>query len=218
MRVLIAEDVESVAANVATALQASGFLTDVVHNGEDAWFKGSTETYSAIILDIGLPVIDGLSVLKRWRQEGIATPVIILSARGSWNERVEGIDVGADDYLPKPFEMAELLSRLRAVLRRSVGQAQSSIEVGTVSMDLKSGMITVKGTPVNLTPLEFRLLQYLAVNKGRVITQSELAENLYSVNHDRDANAVEAAVSRLRRKLGGDVIQNKRGFGYFIQG
>ena len=217
MRVLIVEDVERVAQTIRSALEASGFLCDSAADGEDAWFKGSTESYSAIILDIGIPKIDGLAVLKRWRDEGITTPVIILSARGSWTERVEGIDTGADDYLPKPFEMAELLSRVRALVRRSSGQAKSSMTIGTLTMDMKTGQTTVKGSPISLTPLEFRLLQYLAVNKGRVVPQMELAENLYVVNHDRDANAVEAAVSRLRRKLGSDIVQNRRGFGYFIQ-
>ncbi len=216
MRILIAEDTLKVAESVAASLRANGYVCDIAADGEDAWFRGSTEPYTAIVLDLGLPKIDGLSVLKRWRDEGIMTPVIILSARGSWSERVEGIDNGADDYLPKPFEMAELLSRLRALVRRQGGQATTKISLGLLIVDTKAGSLTVDGNPIPVTPMEFRLIHYLAVNADRVVSQAELAENLYSHNHERDANAVEATVSRLRRKLGKDILQNKRGFGYFV--
>lgn len=216
MKVLIAEDTPKVSSAIASALAASGFVCDLATDGEDAWFKGSTETYAAIVLDLGLPKIDGLTVLKRWRDEGINVPVLILSARGSWTERVEGIDSGADDYLPKPFEMGELLSRLRALVRRNSGQATAQLSIGPLNINMKSGTASVDGVPLNLTPLEFRLLYYLASNNDRVVSQSELAENLYAHDHDRDANAVEAAISRLRRKVGRDLLQNKRGFGYFL--
>jgi two-component system, OmpR family, response regulator len=217
LRILIAEDVARVADSIATALRTSGFVCDVSADGEDAWFKGSTESYAAIVLDLGLPKLDGLTLLRRWRDDGMTTPILILSARGTWAEKVEGIDSGADDYLPKPFEMAELLSRIRALIRRNAGQATSKIEAGPLSIDARTGSVALDGVPINLTPLEFRLLHHLANNGGRVVTQSELAESIYAHDHDRDANAVEAAVSRLRRKLGKDILRNKRGFGYYLQ-
>jgi DNA-binding response OmpR family regulator len=216
MRILIAEDEQTVAQNIARSLQSAGFVPDLAHDGEDAWFKGSTESYAAVVLDLGLPKLDGISILKRWRAEGIVTPVVILSARGSWGERVEGIDGGADDYLPKPFQMQELISRLRALIRRTGGHAQSVINIGPIQIDMRTRMVTADGSQINLTPLEFRLVQYLAMHAGRVVTQSELSETLYAHNHEREANAIEAVVSRIRRKLGSKVIQNKRGFGYFI--
>jgi two-component system, OmpR family, response regulator len=217
MRILIAEDETTVADNIATSLKSLGYVPDVVHDGEEAWFRGSTESYVAIILDLGLPKMDGFTILKRWRTENILTPVLILSARGSWGERVEGIDNGADDYLPKPFQMQELISRLRALIRRAGGHAQSIINAGAVQIDMRSRLITVNGNLANLTPLEFRLVHYLVMQSGRVVTQSEIADTLYEHDHDRDANAIEAVVSRLRRKLGSGIIQNKRGFGYFIE-
>jgi two-component system, OmpR family, response regulator len=216
MRILVAEDEPLVAKNIANILRAAGYMPDLADNGEDAWFKGSTENYAAIILDIGLPKLDGITVLRRWRGEGISTPVVVLSARGSWSERVEGIDSGADDYLPKPFQMQELLARLRAVLRRVGGQAQSFIEVGKLQVDLRTRMISINGALANLTPLEFRLVHYLVLQKGRVVSHNEISDSLYDHDHDRDANAIEAIVSRLRRKLGSGIIENKRGFGYFI--
>jgi two-component system, OmpR family, response regulator len=216
MRILIAEDEPVVAKNIANILRTAGYVPEIAEDGEEAWFKGSTESYAAIVLDLGLPKLDGISVLRRWRDEGIATPVIVLSARGTWSERVEGIDSGADDYLSKPFQMQELLARLRAVLRRVGGQAQSVIDAGPLQIDLRSRMITVNGTLANLTPLEFRLVHFLVMQKGRVVTHAELSDSLYDHDNDRDANAIEAVVSRLRRKLGNGIIQNKRGFGSFI--
>jgi two-component system, OmpR family, response regulator len=214
MRVLIAEDEIALAGDVASALSAQGFIPTVCHDGEDAWFLGSTEQFAAIILDLGLPRLDGLSILKRWRREGVITPVIVLSARGTWAERVEGIDAGADDYLPKPFEMEELLARLRAITRRGNGLATSVLEDGDLKMDVRSNTTFKSGVLVNLTPLEFRLLQHLLVNKARCLSKEELAEQLYDFNHEREPNAIEAVVSRVRRKLGPDVIESKRGFGY----
>jgi two-component system, OmpR family, response regulator len=216
VKILIAEDVSKVSASIAAALKASGYICDIAEDGEDAWFKGSTENYSVIILDLGLPKMDGLTVLKKWREENNTVPVLILSARGTWTERVEGIDSGADDYLPKPFEMGELLSRVRALVRRQSGQASPNIVIGPLTINVKLGSASVDGVPLSLTPLEFRLVHYLANNRGRVVPQSELADNLYAHDHDRDANAVEAAVSRVRRKIGRDILQNKRGFGYFL--
>ncbi len=216
MRVLIAEDEVTVANAVANAITKAGFVADVTHDGEDAWFRGSTEDYAAIILDLGLPGLDGLSVLRRWRAEGHKTPVIILSARGTWSERVDGIDNGADDYLPKPFEMEELLARLRAIMRRSGGLASSVLEVGPLRLDLKAGKTTLDGQLIELTPLEFRLLHHLALHPGEQISKEDLSEKLYAINHERDPNAIEALVSRLRRKLGSNIIESKRGFGYSL--
>lgn len=216
MRILIAEDETTVAKAVAAAVEAAGFVADIASNGEDAWFRGSTEEYAAIVLDLGLPGIDGLSVLRRWRAEELRTPVIILSARGTWAERVDGIDNGSDDYLPKPFEMGELLARIRALVRRTGGLASSTLDVGSLRLDLKSAKATLDGQPVELTPLEFRLLHHLAINPGVQVSKEDLSEKLYAVNHERDPNAIEALVSRLRRKLGRGIIENKRGFGYSL--
>jgi two-component system, OmpR family, response regulator len=216
MRILVAEDETIVADSLSNGIIQSGFTVDVAYNGEDAWFLGSTENYAAIVLDLGLPKIDGLTILRRWRAEGIATPVIILSARGSWAERVEGIDSGADDYLPKPFQIQELVSRLKALVRRASGHAQSTLNIGPLQLDLRNNQTTVNGNFVQLTPLEFRLLHCLVLNSDRVVSAIDLADNLYNLHHERDVNAVEAIVSRLRRKLGNGIIQNKRGFGYFI--
>jgi two-component system, OmpR family, response regulator len=214
MRILVAEDETALANDVARAVIPQGLVPTLSHDGEDAWFLGSTENFSAIVLDLGLPKLDGLSVLKRWRKEGISTPVIILSARGTWAERVEGIDAGADDYLPKPFAMEELLARLRAITRRTHGISQAVIEIGTLRLDLRTGTTSIGGTQVNLTPMEFRLLHHLVANCERYISKEELAEQLYAVNHEREANAIEAIVSRVRRKLGTQSIESKRGFGY----
>ncbi len=216
MRILVVEDEAIIAQSISESLKASGYLPDIVADGEEAWFKGSTENYAAIVIDLGLPKMDGLSVIKRWRTEGNTSPIIVVSARGTWSERVDGIDSGADDYLAKPFQMQELVSRLNALLRRASGMAQSLLSVGPMQIDLRGRQITVNDTLMNLTPLEFRLVHFLAMQKGRVVSQVELAETLYAHDHDRDANAVEAVVSRLRRKLGHDIIKNKRGFGYYI--
>ena len=217
MRVLIVEDEARLAADIVEAVGASGFVAETSTDGEEAWFRGSTEPYVAIVLDIGLPKLDGLTILKRWRQEGIATPVIMLTARGSWSERVEGIDAGADDYLPKPFRIEELMARLRALVRRGTGMAQPAIGIGMVSLDPRTQQVTVKGIPVSLTPLEFRLLSYLFHHRDRVVSQSELSDNLYSLNSERDSNAIEALVGRLRRKLKADIIETRRGFGYCVR-
>jgi two-component system, OmpR family, response regulator len=218
MHVLVVEDEVAVAKDLARALASHGFLSTVVHDGEEAWFLGSTEQFSAIVLDLGLPSMDGLSILRRWRKDGNTVPVIVLSARGTWAERVEGIDAGADDYLPKPFEMEELLARLRAITRRGNGLASTIIEEGDLRLDIKSNTTEKAGVLINLTPLEFRLLHQLVVNKAKCLNKEELAEQLYDFNHERDTNAIEAIVSRLRRKLGPDIIESKRGFGYKFKG
>lgn len=216
MRILIVEDEARIAADLSDAINSSGYVAEVVSDGEDAWFRGGTENYGAIVLDLGLPKIDGLTILKRWRQEGVTTPVLVLTARGTWTDRVDGIDAGADDYLPKPFRMEEVMARIRALLRRSAGRAEPSITVGNVILDPRNRQVSVSGIPVTLTPLEFRLLNYLFHHRGRVVSQSELGENLYSHDSERDSNAIEALVGRLRKKLKADVIETRRGFGYIV--
>lgn len=216
MRILLVEDDRRIAADVATTLRAHDYLVDTESNGEEAWFKGDTEDYAAIVLDLGLPGMDGLSVLKRWREAGRRTPVLILTARGSWSERVEGIDAGADDYLPKPFEMDELLARLRSVLRRSAGHADAVLRSGDVSLDTRQMRVARRGVPVPLTPQEYRLVQYLMHHSGRVVPQQELSQHLQAEHFERESNAVEVLVGRVRRKLGSDFIETRRGFGYCI--
>jgi two-component system OmpR family response regulator len=216
MRILIVEDESRIAEDLAEAINGAGYVAETASDGEDAWFRGGTESYSAIVLDLGLPKIDGITILKRWRSEGVTTPVLVLTARGTWTDRVDGIDAGADDYLPKPFRMEELMARLRALLRRSTGRAEPAISVGRIILDPRTRQVTVGGIPVSLTPLEFRLLNYLFHHRGRVVSQAELSENLYSHDSERDSNAIEALIGRLRKKLKTDVIETRRGFGYIV--
>ncbi len=218
MKVLVVEDEPRIAADITAALKAAGLAVDVVMDGEKAWFSGDTEDYDAAILDLGLPRLDGLTVLKRWRAGGRRFPVLVLTARGAWTERVEGINAGADDYLPKPFEMEELVARLRALLRRAAGQATPVLTSGPLSLDTRQMRITLRGVPVALSPLEYRLLAYLMHHAGRVVAPTELAEHLYDSGNDRDPNAIEVIVARLRRKVGSDVIETRRGFGYLVPG
>ena len=218
MRALIVEDDPRIAEDLARALSASGFRVEQLSDGETAWFQGGTEAYDLIVLDLGLPKLDGLSVLKRWRAEGVTSPVLVLTARGAWTERVEGIDAGADDYLPKPFRMEELLARARALVRRTGGQASSQHKVGRLSIDLNRMAIAVDGVPVAVTPLEFRLTAYLALHRDRVLPPTELLDHLYGDEDSRDTNALEAIIVRIRRKLGHGIIGTRRGFGYFLEG
>jgi DNA-binding response OmpR family regulator len=217
MRVLLVEDDDPVAAGVTAALTAAGFLVDRSIDGEDAWFKGETENYAAAILDLGLPGLDGLSVLRKWRAAGLRLPVLILSARGDWSERVEGIDAGADDYLPKPFRLEELLARLRALVRRAAGQSAAVLVNGRLMLDTRRMTVSLDGAPVHLSPQEYRLVSYLMQHAGRVVSQLELTEQLYAQDFERDSNAVEVLVGRVRRKLGTDLIQTRRGFGYLVE-
>jgi two-component system OmpR family response regulator len=218
VRVLVAEDERRIAEDIALGLRGSGYAVDIVGDGEEAWFRGGTEDYDAAVLDLGLPKLDGLTLLKRWRSEGRAFPVLVLTARGAWTERVEGIDAGADDYLPKPFEMEELLARLRAIIRRSAGQATPVLAAGHLRLDTRQMRVTLRGVPLPLSPLEYRMLAYLMHHAGRVVPSTELAEHLYSLDHDRDTNAIEVVVARLRRKVREDLIKTRRGFGYSIGG
>lgn len=216
MRILIVEDEDKIATSINDVLAHAGFIPEICSDGEDAWFRGGTENYAAAILDIGLPKLDGLSVLRNWRNEGVNMPVILLTAKGSWAERVDGIDAGADDYLVKPFHMEELIARLRALLRRAGTTKTTQITAGDLILDTKQMRVSVSGSPVKVTPLEFRLLNYLLHNRGRVISQEELATNIYFQDQEPDSNAVEVLLGRLRRKLKTDVIQTRRGFGYII--
>ena len=216
MRVLVIEDDDRIRSDVQTALEAAGYIVDVEASGEEGWFLGDTETYGAVVLDLGLPQMDGMTVLKRWRKAGRAMPVLILTARGTWDERVEGIDAGADDYLPKPFHMEELLARLRAIIRRSGGNAGSVIKIGETELDERQMRVSVRGVAVKLSPQEYRLVSYMMLHNGRVIPQQELAEHLQSVHFERESNAVEVLVARVRRKLPNALIETRRGFGYLV--
>lgn len=216
MRVLVVEDDRRIAADLVRALEGAGHVVEVARDGEEAWFRGDTEDYAAIILDLGLPGMDGLAVLKRWRQNGRSTPVLVLTARGSWAERVDGIDAGADDYLPKPFRMEELLARLRSIVRRSAGHASPVVRVGDVTLDERQMKVSLRGVAVTLSPLEYRLAAYLLLHCGRVVSQQELSENIYGQDDAHDSNAIEVLVGRVRKKLGPGVIETKRGFGYLV--
>lgn len=216
MRILVIEDDVRIREDIRKSLEAAGFVADCEGDGEEGWFLGDTETFAAAILDLGLPQMDGLTVLKRWRRAGKDFPVLVLTARGSWSERVEGIDAGADDYLPKPFHMEELLARLRAILRRSTGHGDAVIRTGEAELDTRQMRLTLRGVPVALSPQEYRLVAYLMMHKGRVVPQQELAEHLQSVHFERESNAVEVLIGRVRRKLPSGLIETRRGFGYMI--
>jgi two-component system OmpR family response regulator len=216
MRVLVVEDDQRIASDVARTLEASGYVVETVANGEDAWFLGDTEDYGAIVLDLGLPGMDGLAVLKRWRANGRHMPVLILTARGSWAERVDGIDAGADDYLPKPFRMEELLARLRSIVRRSAGHGSPVLTAGEITLDERQMKVTRRGVPVALSPLEYRLIAHLLRNRGRVLSQQEIDENVYGHGEDHESNTLEVLIGRVRKKLGAEAIETRRGFGYLI--
>lgn len=214
MRILVVEDEAALAAQLRQALVQAGYAVDVASDGEEGHFLGDTEAYDAVILDLGLPVVDGLTVLKRWRSAGSTVPVLILTARASWQEKVDGIDAGADDYLAKPFRMEELQARLRALIRRASGHASAEIICGPVRLDTRTSQVTVDGVFLSLTAHEFRVLSYLMHHPGKVISRAELTEHLYAQDFDRDSNTIEVFIGRLRRKLGVDIIKTVRGMGY----
>ncbi|MDX2308976.1 MAG: response regulator transcription factor [Hyphomicrobium sp.] len=216
MRILVVEDEPKISESIRVALAGAGYTTDIMDDGEIAWFRGDTEDYDLVILDLGLPKVDGLSVLKRWRAAGRMMPVLVLTARGSWPERVEGIDAGADDYVGKPFHVEELLARVRALIRRASGHGLPVIVAGALTLDTRQMRVTVDGAHVSVSPLEYRLIAYLMHHKGRVVPPSEIIEHLYGDYDARDANALEALITRLRKKLGPDLIETRRGFGYLI--
>lgn len=218
MRALVVEDNPVVAQDVAQALQSAGFTVDIAADGEDAWYRGDTEEFNLIVLDLGLPRVDGLSVLKRWRANDRLIPVLILSAREDWTEKVEGIEAGADDYLGKPFEMPELIARARALVRRAAGRSSDVIRIGRLTVDTRRMTVSVDSSVVRLSPLEFRLIDHLAHQQDRAVSAGELAEQLYGTAESGDTNAIEALVTRVRRKLGADIVLTRRGFGYLIDG
>lgn len=214
MRILLVEDEPTLRAQLRAGLQEAGYAVDEADNGRDAQHLGEVEPFDAVVLDLGLPVLDGLTVLQRWRAGGRNMPVLILTARDSWHEKVAGIDAGADDYLAKPFHMEELLARVRALIRRAQGLASSLLQCGALALDTRSGRVTVAGQPVSLTSHEYRLLAYLMHRPGQVVSRAELTEHLYAQNFDRDSNTIEVFVGRLRRKLPPEAIETVRGLGY----
>jgi two-component system, OmpR family, response regulator len=216
MRLLVVEDDPDLNRQISAALEDAGYVVDKAMDGEEGHFLGETEPYDAVVLDLGLPVLDGVSVLEKWRRAGKKMPVLILTARDRWSDKVAGFDAGADDYVAKPFHMEEVLARIRALVRRSAGHATSELSCGPMSLDTKSARVTVDGMAVKLTSLEFRLLSYLMHHKGKVVSRTELVEHLYDQDFDRDSNTIEVFVGRLRKKLGVDVLHTIRGMGYCI--
>lgn len=216
MRLLVVEDDPDLNRQLVTALVEAGYAVDSATEGEEGHFLGDTESYDAIVLDIGLPKMDGISVLEQWRRDGKKMPVLILTARDRWSDKVAGMDAGADDYVAKPFHMEEILARVRALLRRSAGHATSELECGTLRLDTKTARVTVAGSAVKLTSHEYRLLAYLMHHRGRVVSRTELVEHLYDQDFDRDSNTIEVFVGRLRKKIPADFITTVRGLGYCL--
>jgi two-component system, OmpR family, response regulator len=215
MRILVVEDEKKLAADLGKALAGSGHVIEHAGDGEKAWFMGDTEDYDLVVLDLGLPKLDGVQVLKRWRANGRAMPILVLTARDSWSEKVDAIDAGADDYLTKPFRMEELLARVRALLRRQTRHASAMLTVGDIALDTRHSRASKGGIPVELSPLEYRLLHYLMHHMGRSVSQLELTEHVYGQDFERESNAIEVLVARLRRKLGNDAVKTRRGYGYY---
>jgi DNA-binding response OmpR family regulator len=216
MRILIAEDETKIAEEVKDHLERAGYVVDVVGDGEAAWFRGETEDYDGIVIDLGLPKLDGLVVIRNLRLAGCRSAILVLTARGAWMERVAGIDAGADDYLPKPFHGEELVARLGAILRRAQGHTTPLIDIGGLRLDTRAMNLTRNGRPIPLTPLEFRALRYLAHNRGRVVSQFELCEHVWAGSQEPGSNTLEVLIARLRKKIGSDVIRTQRGHGYVI--
>ncbi len=216
MRLLIVEDDKDLNRQISTALEQAGYVIDRAFDGDEGWFLGDTEPYDAIVLDIGLPKRDGISIISEWRKAGRMMPVLMLTARDRWSDKVQGFDAGADDYVAKPFHMEEVLARLRALLRRAAGHASSEFVCGPVVLDTRAGRVSVNGNPIKLTSHEYRLLAYLMHHTGRVVSRTEIVEHLYDQDFDRDSNTIEVFVGRLRKKLGADVIQTIRGLGYLL--
>ncbi|MFY8118105.1 MAG: response regulator [Roseateles sp.] len=218
MRLLLVEDEALLRGQLRQMLEQAGYVVDEAAEGQTALHLGATEPYDVVVLDLGLPLLDGLTVLQRWRSQGRRMPVLILTARDGWHEKVAGIDAGADDYLSKPFHGEELLARLRALLRRAHGLASPLLQQRDITLDTRSGTVTQQGLPVSLTAQEYRLLAYLMHRAGQVVSRSELVEHLYAQDFERDSNTVEVFVARLRRKLGADLIETVRGLGYRLAG
>lgn len=208
------EDETALAAQLTVAVTTAGYVVDHAADGARADYMVRTEQYDAIVLDLGLPVVDGMTLLGRWRSTGVLTPILVLTARGSWHEKVQGIDGGADDYVSKPFEIEEVLARLRALIRRAAGQGSRELRSGSITLDPRSTRVTLSGAPIKLTSHEFRVLAYLMHQRDRVVSQTELTEHIYAQDFDRDSNTVEVFIGRLRRKLGASAIETVRGLGY----
>ena len=217
MRVLVVEDEPRIASQLTGALSDGGYAVDHAGDGERADFLAQTERYDAVVLDLGLPRVDGLTLVRRWRDAGLAMPVLVLTARGGWHEKVQGIDSGADDYVAKPFRVEEVLARLRALIRRASGQMTPELRCGGVALDPRTARVTLDGAPVKVTGHEFRVLSYLMHHRGRVVSQGELTEHIYTHSADRDSNTVEVFIARLRRKLGASAIETVRGLGYRME-
>jgi len=217
VRVLVVEDEEELAAKLARALAAAGFAVDLAHDGERADFLGRTEPYDAAVLDLGLPRLDGLSVLRGWRAEGVGVPVLILTARGRWSEKQAGFAAGADDYLVKPFELGEAVLRVQALLRRSRGHASPEIRCGALRLDTHRGELSLAGEPVALTAQEYRLVSYLMHHAGSVVSRSELLDHVYERGLDPDSNVVDVLIGRVRRKIGAGRIETVRGRGFRLR-
>ncbi|MHB9879160.1 response regulator transcription factor [Pacificimonas sp. ICDLI1SI03] len=216
MRILIVEDEPTLGEQLKETLEGAGYAVDLATDGEDGHFLGDTESYDAVVLDLGLPEMDGLTILDKWRKAERDMPVLVLTARDSWSDKVAGLDSGADDYLGKPFKMEELIARLRALIRRSAGLASSELEAGDVRLDTRSGRVTKAGSPVRLTAQEYKLLSYLMHHKGKVVSRTELIEHIYDQDFDRDSNTIEVFITRIRKKLGADLIETIRGLGYTL--
>ena len=216
MRILVVEDEPALSRQLTGALEQAGYAADAALDGERGDFLARTEAYDAIVLDLGLPMIDGLTLVRGWRDAGLATPVLVLTARGSWHEKVRGIDGGADDYVGKPFRVEEVLARLRALVRRASGRVAPQLRAGAVSLDPRLARVTRDGAPVKLTSHEFRVLSYLMHHRDRIVSQGELIDHIYAQGFDRDSNTVEVFIARLRRKLGAAFIETVRGLGYRI--
>lgn len=214
MRVLVVEDEPDLNRQLKQALEDAGYVVDTATDGEEGHFLGDTEPYDAVILDVGLPNMDGISVLEAWRREGRTMPVLLLTARDRWSDKVQGIDAGADDYVAKPFHMEEVLARLRALVRRAAGHSSNDIMCGPVQLDTKGNRVTVDGMSLKLTAHEYRTLSYLMHHQGKVISRTELTEHLYDQDFDRDSNTIEVFVGRLRKKLPDGLIETIRGLGY----
>ena len=214
MRILLIEDDPVLLDQVRTSLEDNGYSVDSASDGEEGHYLGDTEPYDAVILDLGLPKIDGITVLEKWRKENKKYPVLILTARDRWSEKVAGFDAGADDYLTKPFQMEELLARLRALIRRSAGHASSDIECGPLKIDTKANKVFMNGTKLKLTSHEYKIIEYFLHHQDKVISRTELTEHIYDQDFDRDSNTIEVFIGRLRKKLGKNLIKTERGSGY----
>jgi two-component system OmpR family response regulator len=217
MRVLLVEDDQDLCGQLKAGLDRANFVVDVAPDGEEAQFLGETEPYDAVVLDLGLPKVDGLTVLERWRDAGLDMPVLVLTARDRWHEKVAGFDAGADDYVAKPFHIEEVIARVKALVRRASGHASAIIQAGDVALDTRAGKVSVNGSAVRLTSLEYRLLSYLMHHTGKVVSRSELTEHLYDQDFDRDSNTIEVIVGRVRKKLGVELIHTVRGLGYRVE-